>query len=234
MDACITGIGWVLKDSMGYPRSEKKFPERGLPLIKRKDVIDYPYKPFGRMDNFSKLGFAAISFALADAGIKTEIKTRSVKENISLVASTATGCLETDIRYRKTLTDNVPSPAIFAYTLDSCFLGEAGIYFGLTGESFMINEQNTAGLTGLYFGLEMIHSGDSETVLCGVCNSDIQLCQSSASNIIPGSLFFVIEKESEHSYTQLKAISPESIYDENKVKITDLYDLAKRLQGSSI
>ena len=230
MDAFITGIGWVLKDSIGYPTRVHKFvPKKGLPhikkKIKRKDVIDQAYKPFGRMDDFSKQGFAAISFALNDAGIKKGATNKAV----NMVASTATGCLETDIRYWKTLTDNVPSPAVFAYTLDSCFLGEISIYFGLTGESFVINEENTNGLTGLYFAIEMIHSGESDAVLCGICNSDIQFAQPAALKIIPGSLFFVIEKDPDQSYGRITAVSPEIIYDENKIEITDLYDLAKKI-----
>lgn len=230
MEACITGIGWVLKDSMGYTTRVHKFvPEKGLPhikrKIKRKDVIDQAYKPFGRMDDFSKQGFAAISFALNDAGIKKG----TAKKTINMVASTATGCLETDIRYWKTLADNVPSPAVFAYTLDSCFLSEISIYFGLTGESFVINEENTNGLTGLYFAIEMIHSGESDTVLCGICNSDIQFAQPNVFKIIPGSLFFVIEKDSDQSYGRITTVSPEIIYDENKIEITDLYDLAKKI-----
>lgn len=193
-------------------------------MLKRKSVLDHPYKSFGRMDNFSKLGFAAISFALNDAGMAKG----SVSENTGIIVSTATGCLETDIKYWKTLADNVPSPAVFAYTLDSCFLGEIGIYYGLTGESFVINEENTNGLFGLYFALEKIHSGQSDTMLCGICNSDIQFARSDMSGVIPGSLFFVLEKESDHFYGRIKALSPETIYDDNKVAITDLYDLAKR------
>lgn len=226
MDACITGIGWVLKNSMGYPTRVHKFDlEKGLPRIKRKDVIEQAYKPFGRMDDFSKQGFAAISFALNDAGIKKG----SIKKTVNMVASTATGCLETDIRYWKTLADNVPSPAIFAYTLDSCFLGETGIYFGLTGESFVINEDKTNGLTGLYFAIEMVHSGEADAVLCGICNSDIQFVQPETLKIIPGALFFVIEKNSDQPYGRVTAVSPEIIYDENKIEITDLYYFAKKL-----
>ncbi|MBU8848382.1 MAG: hypothetical protein KOO64_02510, partial [Desulfobacterales bacterium] len=156
MEAFITGIGWVSKDSMGYPDHIQQFDRKTtLPGIKRKDILNHPHKSFGRMDAFSKLGFAAIAFAMNDAGIKEERD----KKNISIIASTVTGCLETDMNFQETILKKVPSPAIFAYTLDSSFLGEASIYFGLTGESFVINEEKTNGLTGLLMALEIIDSG---------------------------------------------------------------------------
>jgi len=225
MEAFITGIGWVSKKSMGYPNYIQQFEcDATLPGIKGKDILENPYKPFGRMDVFSKLGFTAITFAMKDAGIKRN----GNKKDISIIASTATGCLETDMRFRETLSKKIPSPAIFAYTLDSSFLGEASIYFGLTGESFVINEEKTNGLAGLLMGLEIIDSGVSDIVLCGICNSDMKILDSDSHIIKPGALFFVIEKKSLHSYGTLTSTSLTNIYYQHNIKITGLYDLAEK------
>ena len=233
--AFITGIGWVSKESMGHINHIQNHSQQfdratKLPKIKRKDILNHPYKPFGRMDDFSKLGFAAIAFAMRDADIKKDGK----KKNISLIASTVTGCLETDINFQKTLSESLPSPTIFAYTLASSFLGEAAIYFDLTGESFVINEEKTNGLKGLLMALEIIESGESDIVLCGVCNSDIKTIDPSSHIIKPGSLFFVIEKKSLHSYGAIKSISLDNIYYQNDIKITGLYDLAGKCSNREI
>ncbi len=77
--AFITGIGWVSKESMGHINHIQNHSQQfdratKLPKIKRKDILNHPYKPFGRMDDFSKLGFAAIAFAMRDADIKKDGK----------------------------------------------------------------------------------------------------------------------------------------------------------------
>jgi len=235
MKAFITGIGWVSKESMGYNGCIKHFDQNTLlPQIKRKDILSHSYKHFGRMDGFSKLGFAAISFALKDAGIKIEPvkinpeKIYPEKKDISMIVSTVTGCLETDLDFQETMLRPLPSPALFAYTLDSSFLGEASIYFGLTGESFVINEEKPDGLKGLFMALEIIDSGVSDMVLCGVCNSDIKTNNTDSCRNTPGSLFVVLQKKCLHSYGTIKSSSPESYYYQNDIKITTVYALAQK------
>lgn len=230
MQAFITGIGWVSKKSMGHKGCVQHFdPKASLPLIKRKDVLSSPYKLFGRMDAFSKLGFAAIAFALKDAGITKDPENIQVqKKDVSMVVSTVTGCLETDVNFQDTMSRKLPSPAVFAYTLSSSFLGEAAIYFGLAGESFVINEEKTTGLNGLFMALEIIDSGPCDTVLYGVCNSEIKPADHDSDSIMPGSLFFVLQKQCDQSYGMIHASSLERFYYQNNIKITRLYDLAQK------
>lgn len=212
-------------DSMGNRgRVVKLDSKKRLPMIRRKDVFEAPYKSFGRMDDFSKIGLAAIAFALYDAKIQLE----ETKSNTSLISSTATGCIQTDINYWKTVDGHVPSPAVFAYTLDSCFLGEAAICFGLAGENFIINESNTTGLTGLFFALEQLNSGQSEKVICGINNSNIRFRETSTLKIKPGALFFVVEKKSDNQLLKVIATSTDTIYDQNMERLTNLYGLAKK------
>lgn len=228
LEGDITGIGWVNSESMGNCSVTTEFSlDSRLPVLKRKDVLADPYKPFGRMDSFSKIGFSAIAFALDDAGIKHGPENPE-KKNISLIAGTTTGCMETDIKYRKTLADNAPSPAVFAYTLDSCFLGEASICFGLAGESFIINEKNTSGLNSLYFALEHLYSDEPDAVVFGLCNSDLNISGPDAPDIVPGAVFFVLEKNPDSSLAKITADSQDHIYDDKKKMIYNLHNLAQR------
>lgn len=179
---------------MGRPgRVQRSLSGDHFPELTGKFVLKAPYKPFGRMDNFSKMGFTAIAFAMDHAGISPSTTRDGVKEkrNIALIAGSETGCLETDLLYQATLSragGALPSPALFAYTLPSCFLGEASIYFGLTGESYMIEEKNMTGLTPLSMAMDCLESGLYTAVLCGVCNSNLANTDSP-----PGALFFVLE-----------------------------------------
>ncbi|MBF0201185.1 MAG: hypothetical protein HQK66_07715 [Desulfamplus sp.] len=242
-NAAITGLGWVGRRSMGRPGNIRELETvGGLPEIRRKDVLPRPYKPFGRMDRFSKMGFAAIAFALEDAGMTGD----SSPKDIGLVASTWTGCMETDIDYWRTVLQNAPSPALFAYTLDSCFLGEASICFGLTGEHYVINEQCCDGRSALFFALESLCMGPSKAFVCGICNSGInfqgrtlslfnalgdrslltaELIKKPCREFLPGALFFVLEPPGEDSLMMISADSPQSIYDSDNHEIDDIFDL---------
>ncbi len=111
MEAFITGIGWVSKDSMGNMAQNQQFKKnKTLPKIKGKEILSHSYLSFGRMDAFSKLGFAGIAFAMKDAGIKND----PGKKDICIIASTITGCLETDMNFQETMLRPLPSPALFA------------------------------------------------------------------------------------------------------------------------
>ncbi len=198
MTAVITGIGWVSSTSMGCGTdhdhvSMKKGP---LPDIKRKMVLAKPAKAFGRMDRFSKTGLAAISFALKDACLETWDK----KRDIGIIASTTYGCLDTDIRYFDTVIPEqglLASPGLFAYTLSNCFLGEAAIYFGLTGAGYIINEMLPGGMYSLQTALRILVSGENDIMVCGFCDlgNPIPLDnETGTDDTVSGALFFVIEK----------------------------------------
>lgn len=172
----ILGMGWVDAASMGRPGQVTRFesPEE-MDRISGKSVLAVPPKSFGRMDRFSKLGFSAIAFAMADAGIcPADAGDRSVRRNIALLGESATGCLETDLAYQATLTRHatpMPSPALFAYTLPSSFLGEASICYGLTGEACMIETRESTGVTALSHAMDCLGPGGCEAAVCGICNA---------------------------------------------------------------
>jgi len=223
--AYITGIGWVTATGIGCGRNFDNFsmPEGPLPKLTSTDVFKKPYKHFGRMDKYSRLGLSAIAFALKDAGLDKWEK----KRNIGIIASTVYGCLHTDIDYFNTAIPNgglMASPNLFAYTLPSCFLGEAAIYFGLTGESFVISDPSITRLLSLKIVMETMACGEVEKMVCGVCDLGRPLIFGQGKDVPPGALFFVIEKKPESNLS----IYGETILDKddsmsfNKMKIADL------------
>lgn len=195
MEAHITGIGWVTTISMGCAKAHDNFimKDGQLPHLTPRSVFDKPYPHFGRMDDYSRLGLAAIAFALKDAGLNEWAE----KRDIGIIASTVYGCLNTDVDYFRTvmpLKGMHASPALFSYTLPNTFLGEAAIRFGLTGASFIINEKVPLGPACLQMALESITVGEADKMLCGVCNSRYPSPFGPISKVPPGALFFVLEK----------------------------------------
>jgi len=176
-------------------------PEKDSRLLTAKNILGHPYKPFGRMDYFSKLGFAGIVKAMKDAG-RSEWE---AKRNIGLIATTQFGCLETDQNYFATVrTDHGmgASPALFAYTLPNCFLGEAAIFLGLTGEGFVINESDPTGFAGLSMAMTTLLEDDSmEAILYGVCDVPQVADIKSPKNLFQGALFMVLENKAQYLHT---------------------------------
>jgi len=193
--ADITGIGWVTAAGMGTVKNNDRFamPNSQLPNITIDSVDDRVYPYFRRLDEYSRLGLAAISFALKDSGLN-EWKE---KRDIGIIVSTEYGSMSTDIDYFETvLPPNGlnPSPALFAYTLPNSFLGEASIRFGLTGMTFVISEPVPTGLASIQMAMDCIASGEIEKMLCGVCDLGCPPILDAKSILPPGALFFMLER----------------------------------------
>jgi 3-oxoacyl-[acyl-carrier-protein] synthase II len=191
----ITGIGWVTAAGMGRGREHGDlfFSDGRLPAIEHGQLFDRVCQSFRRMDEYSKIGIAAIAFALKDAGLDRWTN----KRNIGVIVSTEYGCLEVDLDYYETVLREEgigASPALFAYTLPNSFLGEAAILFGLTGKAFVVNETHPLGLAGLALALDSLVLGECDQILCGVNNLKYPPPYDSHSKAPPGALFFVIEK----------------------------------------
>ena len=220
---------------MGCGKDHKHFtmPYEQLPEMTATAVFDDPYPYFRRMDEYSKLGLTAIAFALKDAGLDEWTE----KRNIGIIASTVFGCLGTDVDYYDTVMPQKglsASPALFSYTLPNSFLGEAAIYFGLTGTSFIVNEQVPSGITALQMALNSIGCGETETMLCGVCDLGCPPPFGKHSIVSPGALFFMIEKSPARgslSYGKLRLDKKGGLIF-NRSKINNLTMLVQKCLGS--
>lgn len=190
MNAYITGIGWVTAGGMGRAGDGAPFAmtEGALPAL----APDAAHPASRRMDDFSRLGMAAIALALADAGLQTP----TARRPIGIVAATEYGCLNTDIDYFDTVISGQgrsASPGLFSYTLPSVFLGEVAIRFGLTGPTFVINPPDWRRPACVETALNCISDGDATQMLCGICHPEMRPEFNRIRPVPPGALFFLIE-----------------------------------------
>jgi len=236
MIAAITGMGWVTAGGMGFGRKNHGFglTEGELPAVTRSSVFDKPYPHFGRMDDFSRLGLAAISFALRDAALEEWTQ----KRHVGVVATTVYGCLHTDIDYFETVMPNdgtMASPTLFSYTLSNCFLGEAAVCFGLSGESYVIYEKSLLGMTGLRAALQDVASGEIGTILFGFCDLGPPPQFFFQSKPLAGALFFVLEKNPRSNrpiYGTLNINKADTVMFNGK-EIKDMVQLAQKCLATS-
>jgi len=190
MTAVITGIGWVTAAGPGCGRGDPFALTPGpLPAVTRKQVFAEPNQRFGRQSEYSKVGLAAIAFALRDAGQESW----TGKRPVGMIAASRLGCLTTDMAYFDTVIPDggaLASPNLFAYTLSTCFLGEAAIQFGLTGSALVINETAPGDLTCLRMALESLAWEECATMLAGICD----LPPPPAVEPAAGAVFMVLER----------------------------------------
>jgi 3-oxoacyl-[acyl-carrier-protein] synthase II len=227
----ITGIGWVNSGGFGQGRQVAYHPGAGEGRLKlpSKDIYDKPIPRYGRMDGYSRLGLTGIALALRDAGLDQWTEMR----NISVVASTVYGCLQTDADYYDTVRlkeGHLASPNLFAYTLSNTFLGEASIHFGLTGAGFILQEPFLSGLSGLFLAMNSLKRKESEAVIAGVCDTGPLLSLGLKGRAVPGALFFVLQPVVSgpgFSYGALTQGKTGTIFF-NRKKVEDLYALAGR------
>lgn len=98
--------------------------------------IGLKYCKFFKMDALSKLGFLAVELLLSDQDMIT-----SDTDEVALVFANASSSLNTDAKYQESIAD-IPSPAVFVYTLPNIVIGEISIKNKFYGEHmfFVQNE----------------------------------------------------------------------------------------------
>jgi 3-oxoacyl-[acyl-carrier-protein] synthase II len=199
-----------------------------IPPVTREDVFPEPNLRFGRLPQYSRVGLAAVAFALRDAGMEHW----ETKRSAGIVASTRAGCLATDIEYYNAVLPEgggLPSPNLFSCTLPTCFLGEAAIQFGLTGPTLIVSDSAESALSGVRMALESLSWGECGTMLAG--HIDLP-----AGPAIPGirpphagGLFMVLENAGESApggYGTLD-LSEGGAVRHNGIEIADLNELVR-------
>ncbi len=226
MKALINGIGWITPAGLGQGRQTRSQPFQSgvLEIPTRKQIFAQIDRRFGRLDDFSRIGLAALAFCLRDA----DAEDWQDKRPLGIVASSRYGCLQTDLAYLETMLPQegkLASPNLFAYTLPNCFLGEAALRFGLTGNSMIINNHDPSRLESVKVGLTELAWSDQSGVLAGVVDLTPPPELRTAENI-PGSLFLLLERESRAglvSYGELELLDGQLFL--NGVIVTALADL---------
>lgn len=231
LSAHITGIGWVTTQGFGWGGQGGAFAlvPGELPTLSRADVFPQPDRRFGRMDPFSRLGLAAVTFALRDAGLEEWRE----KRPIGLIAATAYGCLATDRDYFATVIPDggaLASPQLFAYTLSNTFLGEAALRFGLTGEALVVSEPPSGGLASLGLALENLAWNGARAMVAGLCDLAPSEGIPTIPGLLPGAVFVVLEqytRKGAPDYGELRRVE-DGGYRFNDGPVADLGELVRR------
>lgn len=205
MTARVLGMGWCTSAGMGRARQDAaSFAMRRGPVAvpSRRDLYSEPDQRFGRLDDFSKVGLAALTMALRDAGLDAW----DAKRSVGIVAASAFGSLATDASYMSTVLETNPgmehgvslaSPHLFAFTLPNVFLGEAAIRFGLTGPMFAVGAPGGDDLTGVRQGMDLLADHECDLLLAGCCDlpAPTSLDCPALPEPLPGAVFLALAAE---------------------------------------
>ncbi|MCE3281238.1 MAG: 3-oxoacyl-ACP synthase [Bacteroidetes bacterium] len=128
--------------------------------------FQFNYPKFYKMDKLSQLAFIASELLLKD----NKVTEKYNKEDIAIVISNRSSSLESDTEHQKTISDtenNIPSPAVFVYTLPNILVGEIAIRNLIKGEnSFFIFDKFDAQFTSTYIN-SLLNSGKANCVIAG-------------------------------------------------------------------
>lgn len=122
------------------------------------------YPKFFKMDILSKWAWLGAEVLLKEGeGFLYEGKD---KEKIAVVLATRHGCLDVDKRYQETVSE-IPSPALFVYTLSNIMLGEICIRHGFKGEQTCL-VQDSPDPAEIYFWVkDLLEHREMDACLCG-------------------------------------------------------------------
>lgn len=168
MDFQVTGGGWV--SSAGFGRMSQartlSFASGPPARFPAREIFNQRLARWGRYDDYTRCGLAAMALALRDANLEADAKIRP----IGIVSSSTLECLETDLAYYRTTLEaggSLASPNLFSYTLPGIMLGEGAILFRLSGPTLCVGEENGRGMTALATALRLIAGGAAQTMLAG-------------------------------------------------------------------
>ncbi len=113
------------------------------------------------MDNLSKLGWLTSEILLRDFD-----KDAYKPEDVGLILANANASLDSDQKYLKSV-DDIPSPALFVYTLPNIMTGEICIRNGFKGEdAFFVAEKFDANFTASYVN-DLLNNNILQACICG-------------------------------------------------------------------
>src|SRR4029078_5462829 len=126
--SCSLSKGIVRKNEEVLFKNEVVSRADFLMSVYKRFGIDYP--KFYKMDNLSKLGFLATEILLNGNFDRNNYTANEV----GIVFANANASLDADLNYWQSV-KNIPSPALFVYTLPNIVIGEICIRNGFKGEN---------------------------------------------------------------------------------------------------
>ena len=229
MELTILGGGWVTAAGYGLLSEVKgDLFMPGEPMIPpAKAIFAQPLVRYGRFDDYTRLGCAAIALALKDAHLEEATE----KRPLGVVVSTIYECFESDIAYHQTTIEEdglYASPNLFSYTLPGIVIGEAAIHFKLTGPTFTVGDTFSGkGYNSLLSAADLIRSGSCHTVVAGWLDSPNRLLERKAEDDdgLRGALFVVLSKEQKTGLSKKVVFRDAQLWTENNKIIESMVDL---------
>jgi hypothetical protein len=131
-------------------------------LLSAYQHFGFQYPKFYKMDLLSKLGWLACELLLKEGFEPGNYQ----PEDIAVVLSNSNASLDTDYRYMETVKE-VPSPAVFVYTLPNIMIGEICIRHKFKGENaFFVFDSFDAGFIHQYVR-DLMENGTARACICG-------------------------------------------------------------------
>jgi 3-oxoacyl-(acyl-carrier-protein) synthase len=162
------------------------------------ELFTQPLARYGRFDNYTRLGCAAVALALKEALLYELEQTK----NIGLIVSSQYECYETDLNfYATTIEDggSYASPNLFSYTLPGIVIGECAAYFKLTGPTFCVGEDPRAGLgrSALQAAVSILVMGETDCVIAGWLDypPELEFLKASTTSFRYGAIFLVLSAD---------------------------------------
>lgn len=154
-------------------------------------ALSLSYMKFFKMDLLSKWAWLAAEVLLQNDG--AFLYDNIPANKTAVVLGTKHGCLDVDKKYEDSRAD-IPSPALFVYTLPNIMLGEICIRHGFKGEQLcMVNDEfNTQELN--FWVDSLLSNKGMNACLCGwvdAYNDTKDVC-----------LFWVTKEKSELDFTE--------------------------------
>jgi hypothetical protein len=130
-------------------------------LLSAYQHLELSYPKFYKMDNLSKLGWLTSEVLLKGSDIK-----QYKPGEVGIILSNANSSLDSDQKYIQSVSD-IPSPALFVYTLPNIVIGEICIRNNFKGEdAFFIFEKFDAAFMETYVD-NLLSNNVLKACICG-------------------------------------------------------------------
>lgn len=195
--SCILSNHVVYKNETTIFENKNASPAEFLLSVYRHFEISYP--KFYKMDSLSKLGWLTTEILLKDSFHAGKYE----PEETGIILANTSSSLDTDIKYYDTVKE-IPSPALFVYTLPNIVIGEICIRHNFKGENaFFIFDAFDTGFIEKYVN-NLINNNILQSCICGW----VELLDDQYKSVI-----FLIEKNNDGRNLLFTKENIQKIYD---------------------
>ncbi len=180
------------------------------------EIDDYVLSPKAYLDRSSELMFVAFSLALADAGIAPE---SIAGERTGLCFATTWGSADTLATFYSDYLERGPrrvKPFIFPHTYANTPISLAAMEYQAAGPHLCFAGGDAAGLQAVAAGVDLIQSGQADTVIAGAIDplSPMRLQTAAATPDIPqgeAAILFLLRRQSESAQSPVLKLQHDAV-----------------------